>query len=74
MEPWPCSVGEGSGVATSCHVGHRCGSDPGAGVAVPKPAAAALKELPYVTGKKKKKRKKKKEKKKEKQKTKEAMA
>ena len=28
FNPWPCSVGEGSGVAVSCGVGHRRGSDP----------------------------------------------
>ena len=27
-EDWPCSVGQGSGVAVSCGVGRRCGSDP----------------------------------------------
>ena len=28
FDPWPCSVGQGSGVAISYGVGHRCGSDP----------------------------------------------
>ena len=28
VDHWPCSVGEGSGVAVSCGVGHRLGSDP----------------------------------------------
>ena len=28
MDPWPHSVGQGSGVAVSCGVGHRHGSDP----------------------------------------------
>ena len=27
FNPWPCSAGRGSGVATSCGVGHRRGSD-----------------------------------------------
>ena len=25
---WPCSVGQGSGIALSCDVGHRAGLDP----------------------------------------------
>ena len=28
FDPWPCSVGEGSGVALSGGVGCRCGLDP----------------------------------------------
>ena len=28
MDPWPRSVVQGSGVAVSCGVGHRHGSDP----------------------------------------------
>ena len=28
MDPWPHSVGWGSGVAVRCGVGHRCGSEP----------------------------------------------
>ena len=24
FNPWPCSVGKGSGIAMSCDVGHRC--------------------------------------------------
>ena len=28
FDPWPCSVGRGSGVAVSCGVGRRCGLDP----------------------------------------------
>ena len=28
FDPWPCSVGLGSGIAMSCGVGRRCGSDP----------------------------------------------
>ena len=28
IDPWPRSVGQGSGVAMSCGVGHRLGSDP----------------------------------------------
>ena len=27
-DPWPRLVGQGSGVAVSCDVGHRYGSDP----------------------------------------------
>ena len=27
FDPWPQSVGQGSGVITSCSVGHRCGLD-----------------------------------------------
>ena len=27
FDPWPCSVGLGSGVAVSCVVGHSCGLD-----------------------------------------------
>ena len=28
FDPWPCSVGKGSGVAVSCGVGRICGLDP----------------------------------------------
>ena len=28
FDPWPCAVGQGSGVAVNCSVGHRRGSDP----------------------------------------------
>ena len=28
MDPWPCSVGQGSSVARSCGAGHRRSSDP----------------------------------------------
>ena len=28
FNPWPCSVGQGSGGALSCGVGRRLGSDP----------------------------------------------
>ena len=28
MDPWPHSVGKGSGIAMNCGVGHRCGLDP----------------------------------------------
>ena len=28
FNPWPLLVGLGSGIATSCGIGHRCGSDP----------------------------------------------
>lgn len=27
FDPWPCSVGKGSGVVMRCGVGHRCGWD-----------------------------------------------
>ena len=53
--PWPRSVGEGPGVAMSCAVGHRCGSDPALLWLWCRLAAAALIgplawELPYATG------------------------
>ena len=28
FNPWPYSVGRGSGIAVSCGADHRCGSDP----------------------------------------------
>ena len=28
FDPWPCSVGYGSGVAMSCGIGYRCGLGP----------------------------------------------
>ena len=28
FNPWPCSVGSGSGIAMSYHIGHRRGSGP----------------------------------------------
>ena len=28
VDPWPCSAGKGSGIAVSCGVGRRCGSNP----------------------------------------------
>ena len=28
FDSWPHSVGQGSGIAMSCGVGHRCSSDP----------------------------------------------
>ena len=63
VDPCPRSVGEGSGIAASCKVGHRFGSDPmfpwlwhrPAGVA---PILPSTQELPHATGvviKKKKK-------------------
>ena len=53
VDPWPCSVDQGSGITASCGVGHRCGSDPTllwlwhrlAAVAPIRPLAW---ELPYV--------------------------
>ena len=33
LDPWPCSVGWGSGVAMSCGVGRRRGSDPAVALA-----------------------------------------
>jgi len=53
FNPWPRSVGEGSGIAVSCGVGRRCGSDPEllwlwcrlAAVAPIQPLAW---ELPYI--------------------------
>ena len=66
FDPWPLSVDKGSGVAVSCGVGHRHGSDPvllwlwcrQAAVAPIRPLTW---ELPYASGaalkdKKKKKR------------------
>ena len=65
-----CSVGQESGIAMSCSVGHRCGSDPALLWLSCRPAAAAPIqplgwELPYATlealesgGKKKGKKKK----------------
>ena len=62
--PWPCSVGEGSGVALSCGVGHRRGSNlawlwlwcrPAATWEPPYAVGAALKR--QKTKKKKKKKK-----------------
>ena len=57
-------MGRGYGVALSCTVGHRHGSDPAVAVALTQPLAV---ELPHATGaalskKKKKKKKKRKEK------------
>ena len=50
-----CSVGQGSGIAVSCGVGHRRGSDLALLWLWCRPAAAALIrpvawELPYATG------------------------
>ena len=28
FDPWPCSVGQGSGIAMNCGIGHRHGLDP----------------------------------------------
>ena len=52
FDPWPCSVGQGSGIAMSCGAGSRCGSDPTLLWLWGRPAAAALIpplawELPY---------------------------
>ena len=55
FDPWPHSLGKGSGVSAGCSTGHRCGSDPVLLWLWCGPAAAALiwllaQELPYVTG------------------------
>ena len=55
MDPWLCSVSQGSSIATSCGVGRRCGSDPAllwlwlwpAAVAPIQPLAW---EFPYAAG------------------------
>ena len=53
--PWPHSVGWGAGVAVSCSVGGRCGSDPALLWLWCRPAVAApirplAWERPYVAG------------------------
>ena len=55
FDPWPCSVGWASGVAMSCGVGHRCGSDPTLLWLWCRPVATApigplVWEPPYATG------------------------
>ena len=55
FDPWPHSVGFGSGIAQSCGIGHRCDSDPVLLWLGNRPAAAApiwplAQELPYVAG------------------------
>ena len=55
FDPWPASVGEGSGVAVSCSIGRRRGSDLALLWLWGWPAAAALirpftQELLYATG------------------------
>ena len=55
LDPWPPSVGWGSGVALSCVVGYRCGSDPTLLWLWCRPAAAApigplAWEPPYAAG------------------------
>ena len=55
FDPWPLSVGEGSGVAMSCGVGCRRGSDPVLLWLWRRPAAKALIrplawEPPYTAG------------------------
>ena len=42
FDPWPCSVGQESGIAASCSVGHRCGLDPALLLLWRRPAATAL--------------------------------
>ena len=42
FDPWPCSVGQRSGVAMSCGVDHRCGADPALLWLWHRPAAAVL--------------------------------
>ena len=55
FDPWLCSVGEGSGVAVSCGVGRRFGSDPELLWLWRRPVAVALIrpqawEPPYAAG------------------------
>ena len=62
-DPWPRSVGQGSGIATSCDVGWRCHSDPSLLWLGQRPAATALIwpvawEFPYAIGATLKKKKK----------------
>ena len=42
FDPWPCSAGQGSGVAMSCGVGHRHSSDLVVSWLWRRPAATAL--------------------------------
>ena len=67
FDPWPCSVAEGSGVAMSCGIGCRLGSDPALLWLWHRPAAAApirplAWEPPYAAGVALEKAKKKKDK------------
>ena len=55
FDPWPCSVGEGSGVAMSCDIGCRRGLDPTLHMAPIQPLAL---ELPCAVGAALKRRKK----------------
>ena len=55
FDPWPHSVGYGSGIATSYSIGHRCGSDLALLWFQCRPVGAApiwplARELPYATG------------------------
>ena len=55
FDPWPWSVGSGSGIAVNCGVGSRCGSDPVLLWLWCRPAATApigplVWEPPYATG------------------------
>ena len=55
FDPWACSVGQGSGVAVSCGIGRRQGSDLALLWLWHSPAAAAsirslAWELPYASG------------------------
>ena len=55
IHSWPRLVGLGSGIAVSCGVGHRCGSDPALPWPWCRPVAAALIgplawEPPYAVG------------------------
>ena len=54
FDPWPLSVGQGSGVAVSCSAGHRHGSDPAliwlwGRVAAAAPIRPLAWEPPYAT-------------------------
>ena len=55
FDPWPHSVGWGSGIAVSCSVGQRCGLDPALlwlwhKLAAVAPIPSLAWELPYAAG------------------------
>ena len=63
LDPWPCSVGEGFGVAMSCGVGRRCGLDLAllwlcCRLAAAAPIGPLAWEPPYAAGPQKEKKKK----------------
>ena len=55
FNPWPCSVGQGSGIAMSCGVGCKCHLDPAllwlwCRLAAVAPIHLLAWELPYAAG------------------------